>query len=295
MPNLYPEEMPKVFTVEAMDDCLYLVNSKSRDVIASLKMKQWETEFFKRRFGSLNIDYDVLRTLEFETVPCALDSLLLYADENQYDLIELHCNPLGMGLIPALEDKGFRLVDTRISFITFLEKNEIKDRFCDIGEIRFANMNDLEEILRLTHRAFTNNPLFVSRFKNRAYFTQTESEKYYSAWITNHLGVVNTYFAVLERDKKIIGYLLYKKTGFHKGKPIYNGVLVAVDPNFQGHQAHLALQPFLYKHFPEDQFYVDSVTQLNNSSTINNLIKSKKAFNEVELTFYRSKKAGEIV
>jgi len=281
--------MQKQFITKKEGELFYIVSSKTGKVIASLKIKEWETEFFKRKFGTLSIDHTAMDSLASEAIHDVIDSLLLHADENQYDLIELHLDIFGINLVPILEEKGFRLVDTRITFITLMEKKLVEKFSTDIGKMCFAKKSDLEDILRLTHQAFTKNPSFFSRFTYKTYFTQEETKRYYSAWIENHLEEKNTLFAVWKIDDKVIGYFIYKRAGRFKGEPIYKCPLTAVAPEYRGHKAHLAMQSFLYDNFPEEKFYVDNTTQLTNFPTIKNHMIAQKKLNRIELTFYRSK------
>jgi len=246
--------------------------------------KVWETNFFGRKFGALSLDYNQC------DVERDIDTAI---NDSVYDIIELHLSILGMDLVPILEDKGFRLVETQMSFITLLNKQDIKERPLEIGEVRLAEMADLEKIVDLTHRIFSNNPSFLARFKNRMYFTQEETEKYYAAWIENHLGASDAYVVVVEHESKIIGYLIYSNAGTFNNKPNYRGVLVAVDPDYWGHKIHLAMQPVMYRLLPGEQVYLGIVTQLTNTAAIKNYIRSGKGFESIELIFYWSKKLLE--
>jgi len=181
------EEMPKHFTIEKEGESLFILSSKNKKVIASLEILDWLTGFFKRKFGSLTIDHHFFLGLPNEVIHTALGSLLSHADEYQYHLLELHLDISGVSLIPILEDKGFRLVDTRATFVTLMEKEGIDKYSSDIGTICFASESDLKSILHLTHENLTYNRSFVSRFKNRTFFTQEETERYYSAYIENYL------------------------------------------------------------------------------------------------------------
>jgi hypothetical protein len=285
----YPKEMPEHFTVKKGDDSIRVLSRENGKVMASLEIKEWETEFFKRTFGSLTIDYGLFINLPNESIHSAFETIILYADENHYDILELHLDILGMQIIPVLEEKGFRLVDTRATFITLIEKKHIDKYSSDIGKICFATKTDFERILSLTHKSLTHNPSFLSRFKNRSFFTQQETERFYSAYIENYLDNKDVLFSIWKREDQVIGYFIYKLAGHYNGKQIYKGILTAVDPEYRGHNAHLVMQSFLYGYFPEEQFYLDNTTQLTNFPTIKNHIRSQKTLNRIDLTFYRPK------
>ena len=115
--------MPNRFSIKIRDGSIFMESSQKE--IASLKIKEWETNFFKRKFGTLSILNSVFGSLACEGMDDALDSILMYADKNKFDLVELHLNVLGINLVPALEDRGFRLVDTRITFLSLMQKEKI--------------------------------------------------------------------------------------------------------------------------------------------------------------------------
>jgi len=279
--------MSNKFSIKIRDGSIFLESSQKE--MASLKIKEWETNFFKRKFGTLSIVHSVFGILACEAMHDALDSILTHADNNQFDLIELHLNTLGTNLVPALEDKGFRLVDTRITFITLVQKQNIKSYSYPIGKIHLATKSELSDLLHLTHEALTNNPSFFSRFKNRSYFSKEETERYFSAWIENHLDDSNTYFAVLKKGEKIIGYYIWKRAGIYKGKQIYKGILTAVATEYRGYNLQNTMQLFMYDNFPEEKFYLDNTTQLTNYPIIKHHIRSRKNLDRIEMTFYRPK------
>jgi len=252
----------------------------------SLKINEWETKFFNRAFGSLMIHPRFYSLEQPQILHAALDSLLLKADED-YDLIELHCDMSGMRIIAIIEDKGFRLVDSKITFMTLVDKSDLKDYSSNSSDVSFATQDDLSDVLRLTHESLTNNPLFSSRFTNPTYFSVEETKRYYSAWIENHFNDPESFSAISKKNGRVIGFFIYKRAGLYKEKQVYKGILSAVAPDYRGQRLHFTMQSFLHSHFPEEQLYVDNTTQLANLPTIRSHIRSGKQLDRIELTFYR--------
>jgi hypothetical protein len=281
--------MPNKFSIKKRDGSIFMENSVKEKELASLKIKEWETNFFKRKFGALSIIHTAFERLSYEATKDSLDFILTYADNLQFDVIELHLNILGLNLVPILEEKGFRLVDSRITFITMMHKQHIIKYSCPIGKIHLATKSELSDILYLTHEALTDNRSFFSRFKNRKYFSKKETEKYFSAWIENHIDDSNTFFAVVKKENKTIGYYIYKRAGLHKGGQIYKGILTAVATEFRGYNLQHSMQSFLYDFFPEEKFYLDNTTQLTNFTLVKHHIRTQKNPVRIEMTFYRSK------
>lgn len=274
------------FVTRVEDKSVTVSCSKHEKAMLSLKIKEWETGFFNRVFGSLTIHPRFYTHEERQVLHSALNSLLLKADEN-YDLIESHCDMSGTRIISIMEDKGFRLVDSKITFMTFMDQSDLKDYSSNSSDVAFAAKDDLSDILRLTHESLTSNPSFSSRFKDPAYFSAEETKRYYSAWIENHFDDPKSFSAISKKNRKAIGFFIYKRGGRYKEKQVYKGILSAVAPDYRGQRLHFAMQSFLHSHFPEEQFYVDNTTQLANLPTIRSHIRSRKELNRIELTFYR--------
>jgi len=262
-------------------------SSEDGRVVLGLSEMAWETDFFGKRFGRLEVDAEGIHDLDADTLDTTLGEILSFADQNRFDLIELELDISWLSHMNLFEDQGFRLVDTKIRFITSKEKTELNKLPEAEGELCFASKDMKEEIVALTHRAFAENPSFKSRFNNKRYFSRSDTERYYAAWIENYIGDENALFGVMKDEGKIVGYLIYPKTGEHEGKPLYKAALMAVAPEHRGKRVYFALRSFIYRNFPEGEIYLDATTQLTNLSTIRNLIKTKKTLDSIKLLFYR--------
>ena len=266
-------------------DATYTLSFANSETLLSLKIKDWETGFLGKKFGLLKIN-PLLSKLGNVEVLAILDDLLLFVEENGFSLVELQCDMAIIAMIPFFEEKGFRLVDTRISFITLIEKPLSVTYPSAIDDIMFATIDDFAELVTLTHKSFTNNPTFFSRYKNRSYFTPEETQKYYEEWIKNHIKDKDTLFVVSKNNQRIVGYSFFKVQGSYKGEKLYKAVLTAVDSDFQGHKAHLSMQAFLFTQIPESRFYLDNTTQLTNTPAIKNSISSIKTLDNIGMVYY---------
>ena len=276
----------EAFTTHVEGKSITVACSEHNQTMLSLNMNVWETNFFNRAFGSLTIHPRFYTHEQLQVLHSALDSVLVKADED-YDLIESHCDMSGTRITAVMEDKGFRLVDSKITFMTLVNKSNLNDSSSDAIATTFAAQDDLPDVLRLTHESLTDNPLFYSRFKNPAYFSAEETRRYYAAWIENNLNASESFSAISKANGKVIGFFIYKRAGLYKGNQVYKGLLSAVARDHRGQRLHFAMQSFLHNHFPEEQFYVDNTTQLANLPTIRSHIRSRKELNRIALTFYR--------
>jgi len=215
-------------------------------LVLRLHEMAWETDFFGRRFGRLEVDVKGTHDLEAETLDRGLAEMLSFGDQDGFDLIELELDVPWLSHISLFEDHGFRLVDAKIRFITSKNKEEVDKLPEAEGELSFASADMKEEILALTTRAFAEHPLFKSRFNDRRYFSRSETERYYAAWIEKYLGDENAFFGVMKDEGKIVGYLIYTRTGEHNGKPLYKAVLMAVAPEHRGKRIYFSYLIFDY-------------------------------------------------
>jgi ribosomal protein S18 acetylase RimI-like enzyme len=257
-----------------------------------LREMRWETEFFGRRFGKLEIGAEGLHVVEPHALDQALKKTLSSGDQSGFDVIEVQLDMSWLHHMHRFESEGFRLVDTKLRFLTHVAKGGLGDLPARVGEIGFASADTKEEILGLTHSAFTDNPAFHSRFKNERFFTKADTRRYYEAWIENYLGDPDTLFAVTRDEGRVVGYMIYTKTGEHEGRPLYKAALAAVAPEYRGRNLYFAMGAFVYNHLPEGGAFLDMSTQLSNVSTIRNLFKARRNLDSVQLVFYRPREDG---
>lgn len=254
-------------------------------LLAALTPNKWETGFFGRNMGRLAITAaaDALPAPQWHQA-----TALIAAAADAYRLVQTHLDVHHLGLAPALEQAGFRLVDTRISFVTRLDRRRLDSPRPPAGEVRLAAPQDLPQLLALTRRRLTENPRFYSRYKNRDYFTPEDSERWFAAWIENDLADPRSRVAVWEVGGSVAGFFCYQRLGEREGLPFYKSTVAAVEEARSGQKAHLFLQTFLFDGMPTDEFWVEGTTQLTNSPIIHNNLAAGRRLDRVELTFFRT-------
>lgn len=268
-------------------DQSFTVTANAGKTLLSLQVKEWESDFLGKKFGQIVFDPSPGVLAHRGEIRAALLRLLEFADKHHFCLLELQCTVSAVGVVPIFEELGFRLVDTRISFVTLIETPLLESYTAPVGQIEWVMPDDLDEIISLTHTAFTHNPEFFSRYKNAEYFSPSESEKYYAAWIENHIADPDTLFAVIKDRHSVLAYSFFKSYGRYRGEKLYKALLTAVDPQSRGHRLHLALQSFLLQSIPENRFYLDNTTQLTNIPAIRNSISSRKTLTSIGMVYYR--------
>lgn len=260
----------------------------------SIEERKWESEFFGKTWGLLtyqDIQSDRI-VRDYQSVAKELDIVLKQADQH-FSLLEFQASHDLFTIIPYLEIAGFRLVDSRISFKTLFNASSMSEQqfpldFPDL-RIELYNAHFLAEIISLTHKHLTNNPTFVSRFKNPLFMEPGAAEKYFTTWINNSLSSPHSVSCVLlDQQDSVKGYFIYEKKGQENDTPIYKGILTVIEEEYRGKSTHLAMQSFLFSHITESKYLVDNTTQLSNIPVIRNHVKSQRSLNSISLTFYRT-------
>ena len=265
-------------------------NGVIKNTLLTIQPKPWDSDFFSRKFGVLQVEEPgALHLMTDSQIAGALSRITASADENHYDIIELSLDINQMNLIPLAEAAGFRLVDSRITFITLINRNEQPPEPLPAGTIEYAAWEDFDAIVKLTYESFVDNDHFLSRFKNRRYFSEDDTRRYYKAWIANHIDDPDTHFIVAKDKGVLFAYYIYKKTAFLEEKPVYKAILTAVAPAYRGGRFHMRMQAYLFQKFPEETFFLDNTSQLTNIPTIRSYIRSRKQLSSIALTFYREK------
>jgi len=260
---------------------------KDEKSIVTLMEKEWESAFFQRTFGGLTIDHHTLLELEVHERESIFKQIINFADESAFSLVELKCDIESMPLISIMENFGFRFVEGRINFLTLIEKpvdTKISD---ELGKIIFATKKDLKNLIDLTDTCFTYNPKFISRFKNRYYYTAEETRRYYRAYIKNYLSKAGSYFGMLKKGETIVGYTILETGKIFEGKKIYKAILSAVKPEYRGKNLYYTIQSSVFYELPENIFYLENTTQLTNVSIIRSHFRSNKRLNNIEVILYR--------
>ncbi len=242
-----------------------------------LAYKPWESEFLGINYYSLELNrvigslHDQLKKTDFDLVIC---------DINLQEIIS----------IQHLESVGFRTVDSRITFLTLIDLAE-NSYFFEAEEyvVRTFEKKDLEKIIALTHSYLTDNPDFVSRYKNLHYFKPNTARRYFETWIINSIKSEKTTTIVAEIGDEVVGYFIIEDKGFQDDFPLLKGVLTTVEKNHRGKNLHLAMQSKIYKSLNCQKFYLDNTTQLSNIAVIKNHIKSNRKLSHLTLTMMLKK------
>ncbi|MFH1331523.1 MAG: hypothetical protein ABIJ48_12875 [Actinomycetota bacterium] len=256
-------------------------------VVAAVRPNDWETRFFGRRFGLLETEAALLASLPFDAREHAVALAASAADEDGYHLLQAQADVRSLEVAAALEVAGFRLVDTRVEFLTRLDRRLAPRHDPPFGVAGPAGPQDRDALLALVQEGLTTNPAFRSRYKDPAFFTPEETSRWFAAWVDGDLADPKTLSAVWRVEEGPAAFFGYARRGEREGLPLYKSTLAVVARSRQGHKAHIFLQTALFDAMPADEFWVRGATQLTNGPVIRNNIALGRRLDRIELTFFR--------
>jgi hypothetical protein len=244
-----------------------------------LSKKNWDSEFFGRDFYSLAIPSDINMS--------ELKSQLKDLDCSGAFGTECHINIRSFGHIAGLEELGFRLVDSRMEFITHSFRGEV-DIVAPVGEFRRYRDTDWSQLADITIKNFVDNAAFTSRYTNRDLFSRDESIRYYLQWHKWVLDVSPDLFLTWVDGRKYVGfYSILRLPDVVLDRPRYKVGLAAIDPDYRSHNGQNLMQAWLFRETPDPEWTTINSPQLTNTSGLKNNIRSGKELKAVELFFFR--------
>jgi hypothetical protein len=241
--------------------------------------KDWDSEFFSREFFQLDV-MGKINAIELKDELVALDKKGVFG-------VECKINIRNLDLIPVLEDLGFRLVDSRMEFVTHTFRGT-SDIIAPLGEFRRYVESDWPMLEELTANNFVDNPNFKSRYTNRSMYSKEESLKYYLQWHRWVLDVSPDLFLSWVDGEKLVGFysILRQNTG-DAGRPRYKVGLAAIDPEYRSYDGQNLMQAWLFRETVDPEWTTVNSPQLTNTSGLKNNIRSGKEFETVQLFFFR--------
>lgn len=244
-----------------------------------IKKIDWDSAFFGRDFYSL----DAQSGIDYEQLAVDLKNL----DISGAFGVMCQINIRSIEVIPQLEMLGFRLVDSRMEFVThtFRGTQEIA---APVGEFRRYESNDWDGLVDLTLKNFVDNPHFKSRYTNRDIFSREESLRYFLQWHHWVLDVSpDLFLSWIDGDKYVGFYSILRIPEIEIHRPRYKVGLAAIDSEYRAHNGQNLMQAWLFRESIDPEWTTVNSPQLTNTSGVKNNIRSGKEFKSVELFFFR--------
>ena len=190
-------------------------------------------------------------------------------------------------MMTHLEVLGFRLVDSRMEFITHTYRGE-NEVIAPVGKFRRFESQDWEALTEITIKNFVDNDQFKSRYTNREIFSREESLRYYLQWHRWVLDVSPDLFLSWVDGDKYVGFYSILRLADPQGiRPRYKVGLAAIDPDYRSHNGQNLMQAWLFRETQDSEWTTINSPQLTNTSGLKNNIRSGKEFKTVELFFFR--------
>jgi len=162
--------------------------------------------------------------------------------------------------VQALEDDGFRLMDTLIYYKTSLSREPYEPSGLEAIHFRMAEAPDAEAVARVAAQAFMG---FYGHFHADTRLSASDSDAVYIDWAAESVrnAVSDLPVLVAEAEGQIIGFLASKRIGPNSGEITLN----AVHPNWQGQGVYSCLLEHGLKLMSSaDCIEVTISTQINN-------------------------------
>jgi hypothetical protein len=245
--------------------------------------KDWDSEFFGKEIFSLELDDEV--TTE------ALSQALTALDRDNAYGIEAHLNIRDLSQIQLLESLGFRLVDSRMEFITHTQRGT-DPVSAEVGLFRHYDRQDWDQLVAITESNFVDNPAFQSRYNNRWIYSREESLRYYLQW---HHRVVETcpdlFLSWVDGEKLVGFYSIMRQPDPENSYQKYKVALAAIDPDYRALKGQNMMQAWLFHNTPDREWTTVNSPQLTNTPGLKNNIRSGKNFVAIEVFLFRKNPA----
>ncbi len=225
---------------------------------AACEPNAWESAFFGRRMFGLTAfragSPDAARTL--------LRELLSRAS---WDTVTAKADPLDLGALHALEQAGFRLMDTNLmcAFQTSPQCLEIQAK--EGLDVSPARTEDLEAVKAITRNSFKG---YRSRFTDDSRLPAAARSSFYEVWAENSMNGFANLVLVARFDGRPAGYITAIRNAEAEslvGCAVGQVGLAGVDPAFQGRGLYETLQRHALKWACEQGMqFVLYVTHLGN-------------------------------
>lgn len=183
----------------------------------TVELRNWESEFFSKQWGFLSFS-NLLQSRIIESPSKVEKDLNSIIEESNslFEILEVSVGADVFTIVPYLENVGFRLVDSRISFKTVFinNSNDFQNFPLDFPALRIETFSSgyLEQVVSLTRKHLVNNPSFISRYKNLLFMENDSADNYFTIWVSNAIMSDNSVSCVLlDAENVVQGYYLSKK------------------------------------------------------------------------------------
>lgn len=261
------EEFKKILSKDTNSVLALSIDSKIKG-IACLTYLPWDTKIFCVNMSKIShLIVPVNNNLDERryVLKKLLESVIEIAFKKQIKFISCRVDTEDKEIVFALENKGFRLMDTILTYI-FNTKKHFLPKLKSLFFVRPFKKEDLKEIKELARNSFTKD-----RFHLDKNIPKQKADTFHIEWVVNYCyGRNKETVLVATKGKEIVGFLGYKQDKLIEevcGVKIGGKGISAVKPGNSG--CYVSLINFLLKKFSMPTLDISEFsTQIDNYPVI---------------------------
>ena len=234
--------------------------------LVALRLLPWDKRIFKKEMAT--IDY-LIAIGSYAEKANILASLLSRVSDTcralKVEHLSIRVDSADLSCIHALEDAGFRLMDTLVTYCFDFDKSALGARDYPYA-IREQAERDIEQVVGLAMLSFRD---YIDHFHSDPTLDNQACDELYVEWARNScLGVVADRVSVAEDDVGVVGFATsksHRNVSRFTGRKLGEIVLGCVSPKVRGGGVYTSLihEGLCWFHNKVD--FVQVVTQINNT------------------------------
>ena len=175
---------------------------------AAVSPLDWDSDYFGLRMARLSVMVTAEQSAQvFSVADKLLSTALGAACHRGVQHLSLRVDVEDIGLVHALEEHGFRLMDTLVAYAFHMGRNhlpEIRPKY----DLRLYRPDDYDAVLDIAATCFKGYP---SRFAVDPHIPKERAQNLYREWAINCCReVFADEILVAERKGRVIGFLAYR-------------------------------------------------------------------------------------
>lgn len=245
------------------DDAKYFTvfeNDKLSSIV-SIKYLEWDSNIFNKKIGIFSVCYGRLQKDTYKLIMNEVDK---FCKEEAFECIFAKANVYDYSTMHILENSGYNLMDSIVTFKTKLNLEEITD-INDKYTITLLNESDIEDVVNIIDNLYS-----YGRFFEDENLDNDRANELYKKWIINEIRNINVDVIGINDNDKLLGFMSCKYQ-VNKDDEVEGVIsLVGIDNSYQGLGIGKILMNSVLNHFKnKDTKDVYVGTQINNTSAMN--------------------------
>ncbi|MDF2673279.1 MAG: hypothetical protein K0R09_1544 [Clostridiales bacterium] len=208
-----------------------MIKLENNFIVVQIEKLDWDTNHFGIVMGNMTI-HQKEQPPSRSDIDSLIGEAMNRANKEGIEHISIRLEPDSKKLIHACEDRGFRLMDTRIEFIFDYKATKLKEvkNQCILREGR---AEDEEKLVSISIESFSN---YIDRFHSDEKIDNAKADKLYELWVRNSYKGYADSIIVAEIEGEPVGFSTFKEfvSQTDKGEKMGEIVLSAVSQSARG-------------------------------------------------------------